>query len=42
MSERRIPAILGRGGDFQELGDRPLFDPYVGLGTVMAPVGGVI
>ena len=28
MSGRNIPAILGRGGDFQELGQLPLFDPY--------------
>ena len=28
MSGRSIPAILGRDGDFQELGHRPLFDPY--------------
>ena len=38
MSGRSIPAISGRGGDFQELGHCPLFDPY-GLGTAMAPVG---
>ena len=35
MRGRSIPAILGRGGDFQELGHCPLFD----LGIVMAPVG---
>ena len=28
MRGRSIPVILGRGGDFQELGHRPLFDPY--------------
>ena len=27
MNGRSSPAILGRGGDFQELGHRPLFDP---------------
>ena len=36
MNGKSIPAILGRGGDFQELGHHPLFDPY---GTVMEPVG---
>ena len=39
MSGRSIPAISGRGRDFQELGHRPLFDPYGRLRTVMAPVG---
>ena len=39
MSGRSIPAISGRGGDFQELGHRPLFDPHGHLRTVMAPVG---
>ena len=28
MSGRSIPAISGRGGDFQELGHGPLLDPY--------------
>ena len=28
MSGRSIPAISGRGGDFQELGYHPLFDLY--------------
>ena len=28
MSGGSIPVILGRGGDFQELGHRPFFDPY--------------
>ena len=39
MSGRSIPAISGRGRDFQELGYCPLFDPYGHLRTVMAPVG---
>ena len=39
MSGRSIPAILGRGRDFQELGHCPLFDPYGRLRTVMVPVG---
>ena len=39
MSGRSIPAISGRGRDFQELGHRPLFDPYGRLRSVMASVG---
>ena len=39
MSGKSIPAISGRGGDFQELGHHPLFDVMVGLGAVLAPVG---
>ena len=39
MSGKSIPAILGRDGDFQELGHCPLFEPYGRLRTVMAPVG---
>ena len=39
MSGGSIPAILGRGRDFQELGHHPLFDHYGLLRTVMEPVG---
>ena len=39
MSRRSILAILGKGGDFQELGHCSLFVFLVGLGTLMVPVG---
>lgn len=39
LSERSIPAILGRAGDFQELGCLHFLTFVVDLGTVKAPVG---
>ena len=40
MSERSIPAILGKGWGFPEIGSMPSFLTFmVGLGTVMVLVG---
>lgn len=38
MSERIIPALWGKGRDFQELGHYPLLPFRVGLGTILALV----
>ena len=39
MSGRSIPAILRKGGDFQELGHHPLFDTYGGPWNCHGSVG---